>query len=49
MLTLMTIMLMLRKVVLMMFARTNMEKEMVERGSRFKFSSSLTLSLFIVV
>ena len=33
---------------LMIFTRTNMEKETVERGSRFIFSSSLTLSLFNV-
>ena len=47
MLKLMAIMLMLRKVVLMMFGRMSMEREMVERGSRFVFSSSLTLSLYL--
>ena len=45
MMLMLTIMLMLSKVVLMMFGRMNMEKEMVERASRFFSSYSLSLTL----
>ena len=48
MMLMLTIMLMLSKVVLMMFGRMNMDREMVERGSRF-FFHTLSNSLSIVL